>query len=264
MQDFGKFVYLDMPKTGSTLTSDFLQKCCILPEVSFDKHKPMDRPKQDGVFYFSTVRDPKDLYESLFQFGCSHRGGLFKKIRDLGQAELYQPNTEHFRLWMQFMMDPKFLTKCYPRMRRYFKMGFGFQSTRYIYLNLAMPRKAIVTCGSMQDVIRVFGESNISDLIIRNENLNEGLKEFATVRFPQYFDQVKVADYFAGNIKLNTSVSPLKSLLERAWTDEMLAEFRRKEAVLIELYGREDNWNMPPDAAAMGAPHQVAGALAAG
>ena len=86
MIDFGKIVYLDVQKTGSSFVARFLGECTTLPERSRHRHAPAKALRPDA-FYFTTVRAPLSQYISLFQYGLQGRGGMVERFREAGMAE---------------------------------------------------------------------------------------------------------------------------------------------------------------------------------
>lgn len=236
MHDLGKIVYLDMHKTGSTTTSYFLEKCCTLTERSFVKHGHLDVPKQDGVFCFTTVRNVKSLYVSLFLYGCAGKGKFARKLRNMGKEDLYQPSPDAFNAWMHQILDSDFLCTAQPFFAKFYELGFGLQSTRHIYFSLSRPMEAIADAQSMTDVIDLYHRAQVNDLIIRNETLDSALQHLALHTLPQYFDADKVAAFFADKIQYNTTDSTLKDALKGEFDPAITAKLAQQEQVLLSLY----------------------------
>ena len=78
MHDFGKIVYLEMQKTGSTFVNSFLRECCLLEEISYKKHGVVRDDYASDKFYFITIRHPYDLYSSLYRYGLDGQGAFTK------------------------------------------------------------------------------------------------------------------------------------------------------------------------------------------
>lgn len=238
MHDFGRLVYLDMQKTGSTLTSDFLQKCCKLDEIYFDKHAELRTPERGDVFYFTTVRNVTSCYVSLFLFGCAGHGDVRYRLEKLGRADLYAETPEAFNHWMRLMMQEEFLSECYPNLKSFFRMGFGLQSTRHLCLSLSDPLTMIETLSAAEDVTSYCQKNQINDLILRNKQLDAGLQRLSREIVPDLFDQDKVVTYFSENRRMNTTDSPVKDTLGSALVADVRASLAEKEFLLLDLYGQ--------------------------
>ena len=62
MLDLEKLVYLDMQKTGSTRTIDFLNKSSTLQLQHFSPHQVLPQNyNRPAALFFTTVRNPFDL-----------------------------------------------------------------------------------------------------------------------------------------------------------------------------------------------------------
>jgi hypothetical protein len=238
MHDFGKLVYLDLQKTGSTFVSRFLRQTCILRELREWKHGPLNvRPKK-GTYYFITVRHPVAQYSSLFRYGLDGRGGLYKRLLQVGRAELYNSGADAFSSWLRFVLDYRnaaLLGEGFERVPEDYDLGF--LSYRYLMLSLAMPERTLLAKPAGTDVLHYAREKSIVDHIVYNERLNEGLLELATKIKPEYFNQEKVAQFFL-DIR-RTNEARIKADEIGTISPELYSMVSRKERVLLNLYDEE-------------------------
>lgn len=228
MYDYGKLVYLDNQKTGSTYVSHFLSNCCILEHVKSRKHYAVKRDYRPGSVYFSTVRHPVDLYISLYQYGCEQRGGTYKKIRKLGRLDLY----ESLPAWLDFVLDPQNAEVFSTGYAHVAGLGVGLMSFRSMHITLrhrvsnrhsrlrtsvvrsfkkAMGRavrpQAVVmqSAKTYEDLIKMWTENTIAAHVFHQEQLNDSLLIFATQTVPDFFDQAAVRAFLDTSERINTS-----------------------------------------------------------
>lgn len=235
MHDFGKLVYLDLHKTGSTLVSKFLTCACILPLVREEKHEPIKGRPRRGTFYFVTIRHPLRQYSSLFRYGLDRKGGLFERLSSRGLANLYTRENGAFNRWLMFMLDfenARHMGEGFERVPESYKLGF--LSYRYLMLTLPRAKKTILRKSVHLDIVEYHNEMNFVDLIIRNEELTDGLKRLATEIRPEFFDQCKVREFFSEDRRTNVATIKADSIGEVA--EDVLKLISVKERVLLKLY----------------------------
>lgn len=124
-------VFLQNQKTGSTFVEKFLQAHCDEALVAHMKHKaPVIRRR--GKFHFMTVRDPLDLYLSLFNFGLDGKGQIRERMKKFGMDKPYERGIDGFEDWLLAIFSDEF--------RPVFKMfapyfdEMGFCTWRYLRL----------------------------------------------------------------------------------------------------------------------------------
>lgn len=106
MIEFETIVYLDLQKAATTSIATFLRHNVAEIEVVHGGHAAPKVGHDTGKFHFISVREPSALYRSLFLFGCSGSGGLFRAFKRANQAHLYEPGDASFHKWVAFMLDP--------------------------------------------------------------------------------------------------------------------------------------------------------------
>lgn len=235
MHDFGPLVYLEMPKSGSSYVNEFLKKCCILKEIKHHKHVPVKKDYDANSFYFITIRNPLASYSSLYRYGLDQRGGFYKLIRKNDKTSCY----ESFDSFVQFLLDPhnaSFFGKVnpLPGYSESIAEQIGFMSYRFMKLSLRFPmskmRNSLKTGKKLIELERKF----ITDLEIKNEELNQGLRLLATEKFPEYFDRISVQKFLENTNKINTSktlASDLAPLPETTYS-----KLLDREAMLFSRY----------------------------
>lgn len=81
MLEFSNFVYLDLQKTGSAFLRRVLLDICNDDPISNIQHQPLK--EQTNKQRIMTIRDPSRYYFSLWRYGLSQRGGVFKTSQDV-------------------------------------------------------------------------------------------------------------------------------------------------------------------------------------
>jgi hypothetical protein len=211
VHDFGKLVYLDPPKTGSTYISRFLKECCTLPEVEFRKHGmlPPESYRED-CFYFISARDPFDLYMSLYRFGCDKKGAIYQLLKQNNLDKVYEPNRENFEEWVQlvttsetfFVQEGKEFEGGYDFAA---KAGIGLMTFRFLRLCLFDPKRSMLKARTWEKLLEHYQQHSIANCIIRQDRFNEELWDLSTQRLPEYFDRDKVEDFIARSATINAS-----------------------------------------------------------
>ncbi len=235
MHDFGKLVYMDLQKSGSTFVSRFLRETCILPELREWKHGRLNGRPKKGVYYFVTVRHPVAQYSSLFRYGLDGRGGLYERLQKLGKGKLYSGDEGAFNQWLRFVMDYRnaaYLGEGFEKVPESFDLGF--LSFRYLMMCLAKPERTLLLKPEVMELSEFVRENSIIDHIIYNEVLNEGLIELSTRIRPEFFDQEKVEKFFREEKRVNESATGAEQL--GALDEQVRALLKRKEGLLLSLY----------------------------
>jgi hypothetical protein len=174
MFEFETFAYLDMPKTASSFICTVLQKFCNERKVCKTGHVGPTKDFDSSKFYFISVRDPLDLYISLYSHGCGGKGMLRSKMAQKGLSGLYDGTWSGFEFWLKFVLDPE-NERLMERQYRPVAKWIGFQS--YRALNLLIPdfSEAAKSCKSPYDFRRLYEERSIAKYVVRFENLRNDL-----------------------------------------------------------------------------------------
>ena len=102
MEDYGKLVYLDVQKTGSTFICAFLRECAKLGLHHSEQHARVAEARP-GTIYAISVRHPLEQYVSLFRYGLDEKGAVFSRIKSIGREDLY--HADGFDDWIRFILD---------------------------------------------------------------------------------------------------------------------------------------------------------------
>ncbi len=238
MHDFGTLAYMDMHKTGSSLTSQFLKTCCLLDEKAFTKHKFLDQNRNPETFYFTTVRNPLSAYISLFRYGLDGKGGYFQRMTRKGYGRLYRADADAFHEWLDLTLQPAHMAQMYGGLAKLSELGFGLQSARHVLFSLEKPKKKMHRCNSMKQALAVFERGNINSLVLRSETLNAGLMDLATRILPDAFDQSRAQTFFADRdaVRTNQSFSQIAGDIDvdGALGDQLYA---REKLIFDRYYG---------------------------
>ena len=234
MHDLGKIIYLDNFKTGSSLVSDFLNKCSTLKIRYFSKHELVSGGYSSDTFYFTTTRNPFDTYVSRFRYGCDRKDGIFLRLNALGLGGLYQPTNDGFNNWLEFVLDPRNAKLMNDGYNLVAGLGIGLASYLHLIFSIRHTSQRLINIRSHDEFAQIYEEEKITSLVMKNENLDEELRHLACERFPQHFDQELVELYFRKNIRVNASETG--SSEEFRFTPRMQDIFREREEFLLRRY----------------------------
>ncbi|MFO1131852.1 MAG: hypothetical protein U1E16_07575 [Hyphomicrobiales bacterium] len=230
MHDFGKIVYLDLQKTGSSFVSQFLRAACVHPERRLKKHVWIEDDYREDSIYFITVREPLMLYSSLYRFGLDQRGGIFNRLRDAGHLSVY----DSFQSFTAFLLDPANASLLHPRYVRPVADEMGFMSFRFLLLNLQCPvAKIRRSVDEGQPVSRLMSQSIVSH-VLKNETLNDDLLRLATKLLPQHFDAGKAEAFLATAPRVNQSKTASEAL--RPETSKLREAVAARESLIMVHY----------------------------
>lgn len=260
MYDYGRLVFLDNQKTGSTYVSKFLKSCCNLKAVAHQrptKHLPVGRLYSPKTVYFTTVREPFSLYQSLYRYGLANKGITWRRLKILDRLDLY----DNFQLWLEFILDPKNAQVFDKGYHRFVKSGLGIMSYRTMRITLAHPVRSLwptqllnigpsrypihnyqlrLTQKRVQNydgLVRRWETRCIANYIFRQETLNASLLDFATKTVPQFFDQIKTKEFLSHPKRVNET--PIRLDLEFPPSLKRLIEER--ERFLLDKFYSDAN-----------------------
>lgn len=228
MFDYGRLVFLDNQKTGSTYVSDFLNDCCALAHVRSHKHAPVREEYRPDSVYFSTVRHPADLYVSLYQYGADRKGGTFRRIRRIRRLDLY----ESLPKWLDFVLDEAHAELFDPGFAQVAQLGMGIMSFRTLRITLRNPQRTMAAARSHNELITTWRKHTIAKHIFRQEELNSCLLRFATETVPDFFHQEKVRAFLDTSGRVNASTARVGGSVP----NEQLQRILARERFLIEEF----------------------------
>jgi predicted amidophosphoribosyltransferase len=230
MHDFGKLAYLDVHKTGSSYVSDFLNTCCTLQQVRFSKHDWVREDYRQDCFYFITIRNPIDMWSSLYRFGLDKKGDVYNRLYKIGLSSKY----ESFNSFVEFCLNEKNADLLGFDYNEEISKLIGFMSFRFLKLSLRYPMKQIRQCINNSLNLQALENNFITKLEIKNEMLDEGLINLSMKLYPQYFNAEKVSKYIHSNSKVNAS--KISKYEIDSLSDKNLENLHHKESLLISRY----------------------------
>ena len=178
-----KLVYLQLPKAASTFITSVLSK--NMDGQRIGHHTTLDS-RPDGSIIISSIRNPWDWYVSLWAFGCSGHGGVWKKLnrRNERRPDLWREcysdanDPNKFRRWLQAFMNPSKSDqwKFYPQIPMRGVAGI------YTYRLLKMTSltdhwaEQSTQLRSPADIERHFETASVVDRFVRCESLRTDLE----------------------------------------------------------------------------------------
>ncbi len=232
MLDFETVCYLENPKTGSTYVVEFLRIFCADRLVRFRKHAMV--PAVKDKFYFLNVREPLDLYKSLYSFGLDGRGGVYTRLARAGHAGLYEHGAAGFAPWMEFMLDDSHSSLLDPAYSPEIARRLGLVS--YRFLVLTSPVFMRDPSAFQGDIMDTYERESILNAVVRYESLSDDLGDLVTGPLRQSMRDVDGAlAWLRESPRINQSSrgdrDPLPDL-----TQELLGKLQEKESVVYRLF----------------------------
>ena len=231
MLDYGYFAYLDLQKTGSTYVSRFLKNCSLCKEKRFVKHDWVRKDYNPHCFYFITIRHPISLYGSLYRFGLDGKGALFYHLRARNKLSAYCS----FNSFVEYILIEDNANNLGDGFNSHISKHIGFMSFRFLKLSLSFPMKKIYKCLQQGIRLETLQDQFITNLEIKNENLNQMLLHLSKNLIPQYFNQDKVRQYIKQTPNHNVSSRSEKDI-DLSLPEETMQLIKRKEWLLLSRY----------------------------
>lgn len=242
MQEFESFVYLDVQKTGSSFIIFLLRTFCREQQIRAAKHRSVGAPYDSNKFHFISVRTPLDQYLSLYSYGCSGKGALYRRLGRRGKEHLYDSTWKGFKRWLRFILDEEHAELLVGDGKGDYKgrvqQLIGFQTYRYLELALAEPSNALGACETRDDVRDVYKRLNIAQFHVRHESFRGDLKELLTTRIPAAMGDLQAALKFAaeGNpINVSDRVDAFE--IDAELSPKLAGVLAEREWLMAELFG---------------------------
>lgn len=261
-----KSVFLELAKTGSTYARYILialdktkyttigKKHNIYNSLSKDEKKLFD-----SKLVVASVRNPFDWYVSLYAFGCEHRGGLYTWTQKRPDILSVKNGVEFFKVlanfvkfhseWKEVFSDvnniqnfSKFLNLIYSSSPlgcgfRYQLGGFhkfmGFYSYDYFRMTTRDFDENSSAIKSYEDLVDYYERNNLTDLVLRNENLKNDLLLNADKICTGRDELQRAIDSKPKNSKTKTKRMGYKEY----YTPELIELVAQKERFIIAKYG---------------------------
>jgi|TARA_R110002072_G_C7805268_1_gene521991 hypothetical protein len=233
MDDFGRIVYLDVEKTGSSFISNFLQENLTCQRVKKVKHGRIGRNFKEGSFYFISVRNPLSQYLSLYHYGCEGKGEIYDSIKKSGYSQLYQPNKESFQHWLQFVLCAKNAANLGPDYRAVDTELMGLQTFRFLALSFQNALKKLKAVHDYPTLCGLY-EKRIHSQVVRNESLRVDMKNLVDTHLSSFVDTESAKRYLEKSPPINRS--PKLDFDIESIDEETMSLVRRKERFLLEQF----------------------------
>jgi len=236
MHDFGKIVYLDVQKTGSTYTSEFLRQNLLLKERRFSKHTPVTR-KRWRSHYIISVREPLAQYISLYHYGLERRGDLAQSFDRQSYVKYYQDgSTPAFERWLALMLDPEppaFLNDPYLRLQ---PAIFGLQTYRFLRLSFARPLRGLKNLATKPALQAYYSKYKLQGSVIKTENLASDLEKILLSELGSFFKPPEqVMSFLHKSEKMNKSKTGTAFQPEKL-SPELVRYLKEKEWFIYENF----------------------------
>lgn len=238
MDQYDRVCYLDMQKTGSTYVTGFLSKHIKGGRKHYEKHGRITAEAYDpSLFYFISVRDPLDMYFSLFNYGLDKKGGFFQSLTEQGLGKLYASGREGFDAWLNHVLDPDGLSEvkdAYDRMPSHL---FGFMTFRFLKLSFAAPYATLRKLRDAKDVTDVYRATKIHRAIIHTETLAEDLRRLVVNDLREHVIDFDAAmTHLDSKERLNVSSARNKKATDFA-SEDTLRRVQARERFMFEELG---------------------------
>ena len=241
MHDFGKFCYLDVPKTGSTFIVEFLDNYSNLKMVEFVKHGRISRPEQmePGKFFFISVRDPIEQYKSLYFHGAGQQGSVFDHVtKDSPERLQFYDGTEKgFCSWLEYVLEPENIS-VFGTWPDDDGQAFGPMTHRFLSLSFYRPFAVMKNCRDYDQIVDVYHKQKIHNAIVRTESLNEDLAILVDGPLRDFIKKPRVtsASLRVTTAKVNES-ERIDRLVDFSVPSHLLAKIRDRERFLYDVIG---------------------------
>ena len=232
MMDYSSFCYLQNQKTGCTFVEYFLRQFSNQPLKYYRKHAAVNWWNYDeNKFYFINVREPTQLYWSLFSYGLDQRGEIFDRLRDKGLFSLYQNGPSGFERWASFVLDATNSSLLNPNYTREIAEQFGFMTWRFLRLS----------CYAFEEIAKSYDHrktKNIANkLIVRRvlhqENLRNELSSLVKGELEPFIKDIDAALLWIDNQpRINSS----STILGGEINPSIKNTIKNKEEYLYERY----------------------------
>jgi hypothetical protein len=242
MIEFESFVYLDVPKTGSSFIISVLKKFCIEKKVRKILHAGVADDWNPAKLYFISVRDPLDQYVSLYSFGCQAEGKVFMRLSKRGFGQLYDGTWRGFSSWLNFILSPenaRFLSEDYGVSEaNTISTLVGFQSYRVLGLAMHHATDTLASCTTPDDVRTAYSSNNIGGYTIRTEMLRRDLSELLGTGLKNSISDLDMAlQYIEDEQPRNASNRVDRHRKNRKLEKGLARLLREREWPLHELFG---------------------------
>ena len=238
MDDFGRVVYLDVEKTGSSFISKFLQENMNCQRVALVKHGRIGSDFRNGSFYFISVRNPLSQYLSLYSYGCEGKGAIYESLKKSGHTQLYQRDRESFQQWLRFVLSAKNARHLGADYLSVDTELMGLQTFRFLALSFQNPLAKLKPVHHYANLCELYEHKKIHSHVVRNESLRADLENLVGTQLSSFVDEESAKRYLEKSPPINRS--PKLSFDIESIDEETMSLLRRKERFLLERFYPEN------------------------
>lgn len=226
MIEFDNFCFLQNQKTGCSMVEAFLRQCCSEGIVRYEKHRAA-KTRKAGKFYFISVREPFDAYQSLFNYGLDGKGELYEILVAKGLGRFYEQGIAGFSDWLEFVLSPTNAELIYPRGCHAVAAHVGLVSFRFLRLAALDFESQSQYITDREAIQGYFNANTMVDKVMRYESLQTDLLEVVNGQLQKAFVDLPAARaWIEASPRVNASTkreSPVlseavrKKLIDREW-----------------------------------------------
>jgi hypothetical protein len=235
MLDYGSFCYLQNQKTGGTFVEKFLRKFSQPPLQAYKKHASLQE-RVPGKFYFTNVREPLALYQSLYAYGLEGKGTVYMRLKELGLSNFYADGAAGFERWLRFLLKPEnapLLANAYtPQVAGW----IGFMSWRFMRLachGFEGAAGGIATTAQATDFI---GKHFMLSHVLRQENLRGGLAQLVQGPLAASIKDVPAALQWLADARPVNASAQAAGVQALPVSQALRQRVRQREAILYNNY----------------------------
>ncbi len=235
MLDFGKIVYLDVQKTGSSYIARFLKNTLELPLLARQMHAAPQARRPDA-FYFISVRNPLAQYISLYRYGLEGRGGMVARFSEAGMAGYYQPDPAGFERWLAFIIAPENAAFFGTRYHNSRPGLIGLQSFRFLSLSFINPVPLLKAVREKSALRALYAEKKIHGHVVKTETLNQDLEKLLDSEVGTFFKpREQVMSYLQNSRRAKQSFADV-DISPQDIRPDLIEELKKREWFLFETF----------------------------
>lgn len=244
MHEYETFVFLDVPKTGTTFIEQVLQRFCTEELICRKTHYAVGSSYDPNKFHFISVRNPLDQFISLYSYGSEKRGRLFKNFVRLGHGSLYDGSWAGFKSWLDFALAPENATALSPSYGSSASgttcQLIGIQSYRFLSLAVPYPKQLLAKCLTKDAIWEAYTSQKIANFTVRHEQFRLDLSELLSTKLSHaILDLNEALIYIKTEKPINTSDRIDRNLASPRIGTEREKLLREREWLLYEALGIE-------------------------
>lgn len=232
---YPSFIYLQNQKTGCTFVETCLRKFCSEPLLQYRKHATLtDMPNK---FCFINVRQPIDLYRSLYAYGVDGKGEIYFRLKHYGYSHLYEYGLDGFTQWLDFMTRPNHSQLLDNSYTPSIAQKIGFMTWRFLRLACVNFQKSAPMFDDITKLSQYVKTHYVINTVLRQEKLTSDLKTLLQTQLAHCIkSQADLEKWLAEAPKINVSKLNIYNILIE---DELMSRVQHKEFFLYKNFYRD-------------------------